>query len=124
MQVAPVIVVDHALLHLDGDPAERVDGFLEGFVADDDHMVNLQVAQQVADGFHQQSGTAERVRGVDFAPAVAGDAHERIARDGERVDALVHKVHLRDEDGVRARHCIDHALAVDRGSRPRRPQGW
>jgi hypothetical protein len=43
---------------------------------------------------------------------VAGDAHERIARDGERINALVNKIHLRDEDGVGARHRVHHTLAV------------
>src|SRR5205814_3979057 len=62
------------------DAAERVDEVREVLEVDVGEVVDLD-AEELLDGGDRQGRPADRVGGVDLVAAVAGDVHDRVARD-------------------------------------------
>ena len=98
-----------ALVDVDVDAAQAVDGALEAPEVHVDDVVDRDV-QQVADGLDRQRGTAVGVGGVDLrrvdAPARHLDRHLEVARDVHHRGGLLRRVQPHEHHRVRARRVV------------------
>ena len=105
-ELARVVRVLQALLHVDIDPADQVDDAGKALVVDDDEVIDRH-SREVHHGVLQEVDTPVDIGVIDLAPSAPGDLHPRVPGDGGHTHRLVFRVEDRQGDRVGTRTAVD-----------------